>query len=313
MDISRAKVLTRPDGISVFPRVYEGTVKSAAAQIRWLREHPSAAFLGTHGSDIKKAHQERRTAVFFQTQGCDWLEDDLDRLLVAYELGLRVLQITHNHSNGFGGAGTEREWTGLSTKGQELVRRMNDLNIVPDVSHASHVTALDVLKISRRPVTLSHGAARAIVNHARCAPDEVIRGVAASGGVMGIFMMSFWLTNAPEPTVDALVRQIRHVIRVGGLESVGIANDYGIEGQADVAKLGNSKAAENYRQWWDQYARIGVLGFENQPRHVAIPELNHVGRMYTIQAALEQAGFSARETEKIMGGNWIRLLTESLG
>jgi membrane dipeptidase len=208
MDISQPKLVTRPDGINVFPRVYEGTLKNAAAQIRWLRDHPSAALLATRGSDIRRAYQERRTAVFLQTQGCDWLEEDLDRLSVAYELGLRVLQITHNHSNAFGGAGTEREWTGLTAKGQELVRRMNEMNIIPDISHASHLTALDVLKASRRPVTLSHGAARAIVNNARCAPDEVIRGVAAGGGVMGIFMMSFWLTNDPEPTMDALVRQI---------------------------------------------------------------------------------------------------------
>ena len=62
-----------------------------------------------------------------------------------------------------------------------------------------------------------------------------------------------------------------------------------------------------------QYARLGILGFDQQPQHVAIPELNNVGRMYTIQATLERAGFSARETEKIMGGNWIRFLTESLG
>jgi len=313
MDISAAKVVTRPDGINVFPRVYEGTLKNAAAEIAWLRDHPSAAFLATRGSDIKKAYQDRRTAIFFQTQGCDWLEDDLDRLSVVYELGLRVLQITHNHSNAFGGAGIEREWTGLTSKGQELIRRMNEMNIIPDVSHASHLTALDVLKSSRRPVTLSHGAARSIVNHARCAPDEVIRGVAASGGVMGIFMMSFWLTNDPEPTVDALIRQIRHVIRMGGLDSVGISNDYSIDGQADVTRMGNNKAAEGYRPWWNQYARAGVLGFDHEPQHVAIPELNNIGRMYTIQASLEKAGFTARETEKVMGGNWIRFLTESLG
>jgi microsomal dipeptidase-like Zn-dependent dipeptidase len=60
-------------------------------------------------------------------------------------------------------------------------------------------------------------------------------------------------------------------------------------------------------------ARIGVLGFDSQPQHVAIPELNNIRRMYTIQDALGKAGFSPRETEKIMGGNWTRFLTDSLG
>jgi membrane dipeptidase len=125
--------------------------------------------------------------------------------------------------------------------------------------------------------------------------------------------MSFWLTNDPEPTMDALVRQIRHLIRISGLDAVGIANDYPLEGQPDVTKLGNSKAVEGYRPWWNQYARIGVLGFDSQPQHVAIPELNNIRRMYTIQDALGKAGFSPRETEKIMGGNWTRFLTDSLG
>jgi len=68
-------------------------------------------------------------------------------------------------------------------------------------------TSLDVLKISRKPVVVSHGAARALVNNARCTPDEVITGVADSAGVMGVFMMSFWLTTDPTPTADSYVRQ----------------------------------------------------------------------------------------------------------
>ena len=120
------------------------------------------------------------------------------------------------------------------------------MNVIPDVSHASHLTALDVMKASRRPVALTHGAARAIVNNARCAPDEVIRGVAESGGVFGVFMMSFWLTNDPVPTAESLIRHIRHVIRVGGIDSVGIANDYAITGEAGAAELGNAEAAKGY-------------------------------------------------------------------
>jgi membrane dipeptidase len=126
-------------------------------------------------------------------------------------------------------------------------------------------------------------------------------------------MMSFWLTDDPEPTVEALIRQIRHVIRIGGLDSVGISNDYSLEGQVAAARLGNTKAVDGYRPWWNQYARIGVLGFDREPMHVAIPELNNIRRMYTIQATLEKARFSAREIEKIIGGNWIRFLTDSLG
>ena len=132
---------------------------------------------------------------------------------------------------------------------------------------------------------------------------------------MGIFMMSFWLTEEPIPSIQSFLRQIRHVVRVGGIESVGIANDYSVAGQAEIAKLGNdnNEGIKGYLPWWDSVAKQGVLGFDRAPRHAVIPELNNVRRMFLIREALEKEGFTATETEKIMGGNWIRVLTESLG
>src|SRR5690606_7793479 len=107
---------------------------------------------------------------------------------------------------------------------------------------ASDLTARDVLAASRAPVILSHGAARAFVNNARCAPDDVIRGVGRSGGVMGIFMMSMWLTTDPTPTTDAYVRQLRHVIDIAGIDAAGVANDYPLTGEAAAVKAGNDNA-----------------------------------------------------------------------
>src|SRR4051794_36940128 len=77
VDISRATPVVRPDGIQIFPRSYAATLQSATAYVRWLRDNSAVAFLATRGSEITKAFQDRRTAVFFQAQGCDWLEDDL--------------------------------------------------------------------------------------------------------------------------------------------------------------------------------------------------------------------------------------------
>jgi membrane dipeptidase len=75
----------------------------------------------------------------------------------------------------------------------------------------------------------------------------------------------------------------------------------------------NAKIISNYYEWWDSVARQGVLGFDRRPVHAVIPELNTVRRMFLLDAALGRAGFSAVEVEKIMGGNWMRVLTETLG
>jgi membrane dipeptidase len=315
-DVSAGERLKTDDGSVKFFRSFEACARSITNMRRHLVSGAvPGAFLATRGSQIDEAWKKNGTAVFFQFQGCEPIGDQLWRLDLFYELGLRVLQITHHNNNPWGGGAIEKTWTGLTKVGHEGVEKMNALGIVPDLAHVSDPTSLDVLKISKKPVVVSHGGARALVNNARCTSDEVIKGVASSGGIMGIFMMSFWLTTEPTPTTESYIRQIKHVVKVGGIDAVGIANDYSVAGEQAAIKAGNdnAKIIGNYYAWWDSVAKEGVLGFETRPTHAVIPELNNVRRMFLIHQALERAGFKAVEVEKIMGGNWIRVLKASLG
>ena len=311
-DVSSGENVKGPDGNDRYIRSFNACAKSITSMRRALAagRYPGA-FLATRGSEIATAHRDGKTAVFFQFQGCEPIEEDLGRIDVFYELGLRVLQITHHYDNPSGGGALEATPRGLTRFGTSVVERMNALGIIPDVSHASDLTALDTAKTSRSPVILSHGAARAIVPNARCAPDEVIRAIANTGGVMGVFMMTFWLTNDATPTVDHVVAQIRHIARVGGIDAVGIANDYPLTGEASLVAVGNdnAKGMPNYMPWWETMRRRGIAGFDRTPTHVVVPELNAITRMFTLHSALEKARFPASDIEKIMGGNWVRVLS----
>ena len=311
LDVSSVSQVKTADGSIRYFRSFEACAESMTAMRRALASgRHGAAFLALRGTEIDRAFREDRTAVFFQMQGAEPVGDALARLDMFYELGLRVQQITHHNNNAWGGGAIEKTWTGLTPIGVQGIERLNALGILPDLSHSSDPTALDVLKVSRKPVILSHGAARALVPNARCAPDDVIRGVARSGGVMGIFMMSMWLTTDPQPSVDAYVRQIRHVVNIGGIDAVGVANDYTLAGELTAVKAGNDNAQiiSNYFAWWDSVAKQGVMGFDTRPPHAVIPALNNVRRMFLIHDALDKAGFAAGDVEKIMGGNWIRVL-----
>jgi len=290
-------------------------LKSIAQANRLLRKNDAGLFLATKGSQIKTAHQEGSFAIFLQFQSLEPLNEDLDMMDVYYEMGLRVFQFTHHYGNPFAGGCIVKEdkWTGLTDLGIEALEKMNKLGILPDISHGNENLVLDVARRTTKPVVISHTGCRALVNNARCVPDSGIRAVADTGGVLGIFSMSFWLTEDPVPTVDSYIKQLEHVIKVGGLDSVGISNDYDIAGQLDAAKKNNdnAEAVKPYYPWWEQYK--GVLGFDELPKHVIIPELNNIKRFHTIQLALEKKGFTSDQIEKIMGGNWVRVLTESLG
>jgi membrane dipeptidase len=296
-----------------YVRQFRPTLISMVNARKFLRENTVGAFLATKGSDLAAVKGKPRTAVFLQFQSCEPLSDGLESMDVFYELGLRILQMTHHFNNPFAGGCMSREEKGLTELGVQAVEKMNAMGIIPDLSHASVQTGLDVVKTSKKPVIISHTGCRALVRNARCAPDEVIKGVADSGGVIGLFAMSFWLTEAPVPTVDHFIMQIQHIIDVGGIDAVGISNDYAITGEpgALAANNDNEKAVKAYFPWWKSME--GLLGFDKLPKHCVIPELNNVERFFTIQKALEKKGYSSGQIEKIMGGNWLRVLTDCLG
>lgn len=311
-DVSAVGRIPTSDGSPKWQRTFTETANLIVKTRQALRQIPDV-FLATDGQQINDAFKKGKTAIFLQVQGGgEIVGEDLTRIDLLRELGLRVLQITHHNDNLLGGGSMEKTQSGLTKLGFQAVERMNALGVIPDLSHASDQTGLDTLRVSKKPVIISHGAARALVNNARCAPDNIIRGVADSGGVMGIFMMSFWLTDEAVPTIESYLKQIRHVIRVGGINAVGVANDFPLSGERALieAKGNNAEAVKGYLPWWDSIAKLGVLGFDRRPIHVAIPELNNIRRVQTIHAALEKGKFKPAEIEKIMGGNWVRVLSE---
>ena len=248
-----------------FTRGLVPTFKSMAAAVKFLRTNDQGMFLATKGSQIPEAWRTGRTAVFLQFQSAEALSEDVETMDAFYELGLRVLQYTHHYDNPYSGGGIVKEWKGLTDLGRKALEKMNTLGIVPDLSHGNEIMGLEACKLTKKPIIVSHTGCRALVNNARCVTDPVIKAVADTGGVVGIFSMSFWLTEDPVPTVDSYIRQLEHVIKVGGIDAVGISNDYDVAGELGAAKLGNNnaEAVKGYYPWWKQQA--GVLGFDKLP------------------------------------------------
>lgn len=310
-DISEIIEVRDADNVPRYHRNFAANDPAIDKAVARLANSPYA-HIALKGSDIGK---RPGCAVFLQFQSTEMIGDDLSRIGHFHAKGLRVLQFTHHNNTAFAGGALEVTQSGLTPLGIEGLAEMNRLRILPDVSHGSDPTMLEAAKRSTTPIALSHGAVRAIVNHPRCAPDEVIRAIAERGGVMGIFMMSFWLTRNKVPTVADYIANIRHVVKVGGIDAVGVANDFPMAGQTNLVKLNNDNArgVQEYLEWWRAMRGLGIAGFEWTPEHVVIPELNRIDRMQRIADALKASGFRAREVDKIMGGNWRRLMTDVLG
>lgn len=310
-DISEIEEVRDKDNVPRYLRTFEKCSAALDATVAKLANKPEV-FVARKGSDIGS---RPGCATFLQFQSCEPVGTDLTRIADFHRRGLRVLQFTHHNDNLFAGGALEREWSGLTPLGIEGLAEMNRVGLVPDVSHGSEPTMLDAARRSTTPILLSHGACKAIVDHPRCASDTVIKAIADKGGMMGIFMMSFWLTRERVPTVDHLVAQIRHVANIAGIEAVGISNDFPMAGQSNLVALNNDngEGVKEYLPWWQAMREQKIAGFDWTPEHVVIPELNNINRMATIAAALDKAGFRSRDVDRVMGGNWRRVLTDVLG
>ncbi len=175
------------------------------------------------------AHLARRgpswpvTAGLLSIEGAHALDDDPANVEVVADAGFRMMSPSHFFDNAFGGSAHGIEKGGLTPAGREMIERMEARRMLVDVAHASAATIDDVLAMSTRPVVASHTGARGVLDNARNLSDAHLRGIAASGGLIGI---GFWPTACGGDDVAAIVRSIRYAIDVAGVEHVGLGSDF---------------------------------------------------------------------------------------
>ena len=214
-----------------------------------LRRHPDRMELARSSDDVRRIAASGKLAALLGIEGGHAIEDDLQTLRHFYQRGVRYMALTwsftHNWADSAGAAGepeAQRRHHGLSPFGETVVREMNDLGMLIDVSHASDETFWDALKVTRAPIIASHSAARALVAQPRNLSDDMLRAIGANGGVvminfmgMGLdphrstsgFMLDLLLHGGkPAVSVSDVVDHIEHVIGVAGVEHVGLGSDF---------------------------------------------------------------------------------------
>jgi membrane dipeptidase len=239
----------------------------------------------------------------YYTQNAAPLEDKLERLDTLKQLGIRIIQLTYNSRNLLGDGCLERTDAGLSRFGVDVVARMNDLNLLVDVSHCGESTSRDAIEQSRAPIAVTHAGCRAVYDHPRNKSDAVLGALARRGGVIGIYQINPYLGPRERNTLDDYLRHLDHAITVCGIDHVGIGSDREHRRIPDTV--------EERRKLEAELAPLGRGAGVRWPFFLS--ELNHPRRMDTIAEALARRGMPEADIDKILGGNWYRLLRETIG
>lgn len=288
----------------------EQTLLELEATTAAIEGMSDVAFVVRTTDDIPRARAEGRLGVILGAQHSLMVEADVRLLATFRRLGLRILQPTYNEPCAFGHGAPDMGDAdkGITELGRAWVAEMHRNRLLIDLSHCGHRTSADYLAEAKQPVVFSHANAFAVCPSPRNKPDALIRAVSKTGGLIGAVMWSPAVKHETRPTMDDYVDHIDHMVRVGGVDHVGIASDI----------------TEGYppnREKWEKsfgprglYPNItGILGpwYEWETRlNVDFSSLTHVPR---ILDALKRRGYSEGDVEKIASGNWLRVTREVWG
>ncbi len=248
-----------------------------------LDRYPDTFALARTAGDVERLVNEGKVASMLGVEGGYSIEESLAVLRRFHDLGVRYMTLTHSKSLDWADSATdEPKCGGLSEFGEEVIREMNRIGMLVDLSHVSVDTMQAALKITKAPVIFSHSSARAICDHPRNVPDEVLKLTKVNGGVVMINFYSAFIVPTEQLKVDPKARgtlsdvvdHIEHVIKVAGIDHVGIGSDY------------------------DGIPRVPV-GLEDVSKFPAITQ------------SLLDRGYNKEQIHKILGGNVLRVLREA--
>lgn len=281
----------RNTGVRVFhpavepnePNAYEAALRWTTGWNRFLGAHPQYLVRIDSTADLKRAGEEGKIGLLIGFQNADHFRTAAD-VETFYKVGQRVSQLTYNTRNRLGCGCKVSEDGGLTPYGAEIVAAMNRVGMVVDISHSAERTSLDAIRLSSKPVLVTHSNCRALVAHPRCKSDKLIRAMAKQGGVMGITVIPAFLKSGQPAKIGHVLDHVDHVVKVAGIEHVGLGSD------ADVDAI--DPRTNRVRP------RYTVLG------------LRHPRRVFELTEGLIKRGYTDRHIEMILGDNFRRVLNE---
>ncbi|HET8678855.1 MAG TPA: membrane dipeptidase [bacterium] len=283
------------------PFSYEAALAGLAGLVRKFDALDRLAKI-TRAADITRARAEGKCGTILNFQNTTAFGLDLDILDFFYDLGVRVIQLTYNSRNFVGDGCTERTDGGLSHFGLQVIARMNRRGILIDLSHCGLRTTMEAIRASDRPVAITHSFSRELSPHDRGKTDEIMRALAERDGYFGVLIVPFFITPEPQATLEHFAAHVDRVVKIMGVERVGIGTDWGavfpkpLETLLDAEMLRFGFRPEHRTSWG---ARVQGFGsWRDWPN---------------ITRALVGRGYSDGDITGLLGTNFLRIFREVVG
>jgi microsomal dipeptidase-like Zn-dependent dipeptidase len=281
---------------------FRETVDSLINWNRNFERYPNLIMPGRTAADIDIARSTGRTAVFFGLQNCSPIEDNIGLVEIMHTLGVRMMQLSYNNQSLLCSGCYEREDTGITRMGAEVIREMNRIGIAIDMSHSGERSTLEAIEASERPIVVTHSNPSVWHPVQRNKSDRVIRALIESGGMIGLSLYPHHLRDGIECTLRSFSEMAARLAEDIGAEHIGIGSDL-CQDQPDTAV-----EWMRYGRWKKRDDSIEHVLFPPQPKW-----FQNNSDFPKLRAGLSAAGFSSQEIDGILGENWYRYYQLSFG
>jgi membrane dipeptidase len=295
-------------GINVFALGHgeENKVKSLDYFTKWNRfiaSHPHRLKRIDRAEDFQYVNQSGKTGVLLSFQDSKQFESVTD-VDLFYSIGQRLSQLTYNYKNRIGCGAFDNEDTGLTDYGRQIVKQMNEAGMAIDVSHCSDKTTLEAIALSSKPVIITHADCRGLnPGNRRTKTDEMIKNLAAKGGVMGIAEIRFMVKGEEPVTIEDFLDHYDYIIKLVGVEHAGVGTDFDLD--TDDGRVPLEERKKMYADTTgERYKKYQM--HSNEKYLIGIEGINHPNRIYDIVEGFIRRGYSDQMIKLILGENFIR-------
>mgnify|MGYP001333281952 FL=1 len=263
----------------------------------YFKDNSDLIFLGKSYKDIEKAKKEKKTAIFFGFQNCSPIEDDIGLVEKVYDLGCRFMQLTYNNQSLLATGCFENVDSGVTNFGKEVIKEMNRLGLVIDMSHSAEKSTIEAINISQKPIAITH--ANPTFWHAakRNKSDELLKILSKNDGILGLSLYPHHLKDGTNCTLESFCEMVAKTADLMGVEKIGIGSDLCLNQPDTVVEWMRNGTWAKVRNFGEGTKKNS--GFPKQPKWFI-----DARGFSNLESGLSKIGFSKNEISGVLGDNW---------
>ena len=287
----------------VYHEDYDEFLKRIEEWKNHFKENSDLIFHGKNYKDIEKANKENKTAIFFGFQNCSPIEDNIDLVEKIHEHGCRFMQLTYNNQSLLATGCYEKNDSGVTNFGREVIKEMNRVGIVIDMSHSAEKSTFDAIDISEKPIANTHANPFFWHSAKRNKSSELLKVLSESGGMLGLSLYPHHLKEGTNCSLESFCEMTARLSEIMNLEKIGIGSDLCLN-QPDIVVEWMRNGT------WTKTKNFGE-GNKNKPGFPKQPSWFKDARGFTnLKEGLLKTGFNENEVNGILGNNWFNFYKE---